>query len=81
MVDNFLKIPVFKGAHSSLITIQRTINADDLFYHGSDGFGDFFQDEIDTSRLKNDHAAVALRNIAVENPSNFFLSTIYSCYS
>jgi len=37
-------------------------------YHGSDGFGDIFTDDPDTSKLQEEHAVCALHRITSEEP-------------
>lgn len=39
-------------------------------YHGTDGFGDAFVDDPDTSKLQKEHAAFALHRITSEDPGN-----------
>lgn len=65
-----LKIPVYKGAYSSLLqdTYREEKVAENLF-HGSDGFGDVFKDKPDISKLEQEHAVHALQRIAIENYS------------
>lgn len=39
-------------------------------YHGTDGFGDVYTDQPDTSRLQKEHAVCALHRITSEDPGN-----------
>nr|XP_012230317.1 PREDICTED: inosine-uridine preferring nucleoside hydrolase-like [Linepithema humile] len=63
-------IPVYRGAYSSLLDTSNAEQAGSEHYHGSDGFGDTFTDEVDTSKLQKEHAAYALHRITSENPGD-----------
>ncbi|XP_033224842.1 uncharacterized protein LOC117177887 isoform X2 [Belonocnema kinseyi] len=65
---NALQIPVFKGAHSSLLSTENAKVAADVQFHGSDGFGDVFTDKPDISQLKSEHAVCALQRIVSQYP-------------
>ncbi|KAJ8672675.1 hypothetical protein QAD02_003935 [Eretmocerus hayati] len=58
-----LDIPVYKGAHSPLLTTENTKIADEKKWHGFDGFGDVCNDKPDTSNLKEEHAVFAMHKI------------------
>ncbi|CAD6208106.1 GSCOCG00010369001-RA-CDS [Cotesia congregata] len=62
-------IPVYKGADSPLICIEsQALKAAEVRYHGHDGFGDVFTDQVDISKLEKEHAVIAMRKIITENP-------------
>ncbi|XP_014204190.1 uncharacterized protein LOC106636331 [Copidosoma floridanum] len=61
-----LDIPVYKGADSALLSTDNVKFAKLNAYHGTDGFGDVYQDVPDTSRLKDEHAVNALRSITAQ---------------
>ncbi|EZA51461.1 uncharacterized protein LOC105282884 isoform X2 [Ooceraea biroi] len=66
-------VPVYKGAYSPLLDILNAkITASEL-YHGTDGFGDVYTDEPDTSKLQTDHAVCALHSITAKDPGNVAL--------
>lgn len=59
-----MKIPVYIGAHESLITSKEY----SVQFHGIDGFGDLEHDtEPDLSLVKVEHAALALNRIVENN--------------
>ncbi|XP_057335852.1 inosine-uridine preferring nucleoside hydrolase-like isoform X1 [Microplitis mediator] len=63
-------IPVYRGADSSLISIESlAVKATEVRYHGHDGFGDVFTDEVDVSYLQKDHAVIALHKLITDNPN------------
>ncbi|XP_015108975.1 inosine-uridine preferring nucleoside hydrolase [Diachasma alloeum] len=70
---NALDIPVYKGAHSALIAVETSKKAEEVRYHGHDGFGDVFTDDPDISKLQPDHAVVAIHKIITENPNEISL--------
>ncbi|XP_012262666.2 inosine-uridine preferring nucleoside hydrolase-like isoform X2 [Athalia rosae] len=61
-------IPVYKGAHSPLLTPANGKSDDAGHVHGSDGFGDVFEDKPDISNLQKEHAVHALYKTVCENP-------------
>ncbi|XP_051173343.1 inosine-uridine preferring nucleoside hydrolase-like [Leptopilina boulardi] len=68
-VCNGNDIPVYKGAYSSLLNMENKNKTDEnIKYHGSDGFGDVFQNEPDINKLKSEHAVCALEKIVSQFP-------------
>lgn len=67
-VCNATDIPVFRGACSPLLSIKSTNATADQQYYGSDGFGDIYKNNVDTSKLQSEHAVCALNRIVSENP-------------
>lgn len=65
------KIPVYKGAGSGLVELGQTAS----FVHGENGLGDV---EIPKSnrKIEQEHAALALINLAKENPGELELIAI-----
>ncbi|XP_018369270.1 PREDICTED: inosine-uridine preferring nucleoside hydrolase-like [Trachymyrmex cornetzi] len=63
-------IPVYRGAYSSLLDTPNAKETASECYHGSDGFGDIFTDDPDTSKLQEEHAVCALHRITSEEPGN-----------
>ncbi|XP_044592950.1 inosine-uridine preferring nucleoside hydrolase-like [Cotesia glomerata] len=64
-----IDVPVYKGANSSLISIESVlVKAADFKYHGNDGFGDVLQKEVNISNLKKEHAVIALQKIITDHP-------------
>ncbi|XP_020295127.1 uncharacterized protein LOC109860456 [Pseudomyrmex gracilis] len=63
-------IPVYRGAYSSLLDTPNATQTASEQYHGTDGFGDAYTDETDTSELQKEHAVYALHKITSENPNN-----------
>ncbi|XP_063989849.1 nucleoside hydrolase-like [Diachasmimorpha longicaudata] len=66
---NALDIPVYKGAHSALIAAETSKKAEEIRYHGRDGFGDVFTNTADVSKLQLEHAVVAIHKLITENPN------------
>lgn len=64
------EIPVYRGANSSLLNTLNAKETESELYHGSDGFGDVYTDQPDTSRLQKEHAVCALHRIISEDPGN-----------
>ncbi|XP_036143429.1 inosine-uridine preferring nucleoside hydrolase isoform X2 [Monomorium pharaonis] len=63
-------IPVYQGAYSSLLDTPNAKETALEEYHGTDGFGDAFTDDPDTSKLQKEHAVCALHRITSEDPGN-----------
>lgn len=63
-------IPVYRGAYSSLLDTSNSEETGSEHYHGYDGFGDTFTDEVDTSKLQKEHAAYALHKFTSESPDD-----------
>ncbi|XP_031825880.1 pyrimidine-specific ribonucleoside hydrolase RihA-like [Nomia melanderi] len=66
-------IPVFQGAHEPILITWHTEEAVKDQYHGSDGFGDVYNDEVDTNKLQTEHAVCAMHRIMSENPNQISL--------
>ncbi|CAG5073783.1 Similar to IUNH: Inosine-uridine preferring nucleoside hydrolase (Crithidia fasciculata) [Cotesia congregata] len=47
---------------------SQALKAAEVRYHGHDGFGDVFTDQVDISKLEKEHAVIAMRKIITENP-------------
>lgn len=60
---------MYKGAHSALVAVESSKQAEKIRYHGHDGFGDVYTDNPDISKLQSEHAVVGLHKIITENPS------------
>ncbi|XP_071565882.1 nucleoside hydrolase-like isoform X1 [Temnothorax nylanderi] len=69
-VCNCTDIPVYRGAYSPLLDTPNAKETALEQYHGTDGFGDAFADDPDTSKLQQEHAACALHRITSEDPGN-----------
>lgn len=67
------EIPVYRGAYSSLLNTPNAKETASEEYHGSDGFGDVYNDQPDISRLQKEHAVCALHRITSEDPGNVSL--------
>ncbi|XP_011157223.1 inosine-uridine preferring nucleoside hydrolase [Solenopsis invicta] len=67
---NCMDIPVYRGAYSPLLIMPNAKETAEEEYHGTDGFGDAFVDDPDTSKLQKEHAAFALHRITSEDPDN-----------
>ncbi|XP_011314806.1 inosine-uridine preferring nucleoside hydrolase-like [Fopius arisanus] len=70
---NALDIPVYKGARSALVVVESSKKAEEILYHGDDGFGDVFSDDVDISKLQSDHAVIGLHEIITKNPNEISL--------
>jgi len=69
------QIPIYKGAHVSLI--EPVANEDP--YHGHDGFGNSTHDEEpDLKHLQSEHGVNALARIARENPGEISSYAVHS---
>lgn len=64
------QIPVYRGAYSALLDTPNARDAAAELYHGTDGFGDVYTDEPDTSKLQQEHAVYVLHNIVSKDPGN-----------
>ncbi|KMQ91371.1 pyrimidine-specific ribonucleoside hydrolase riha, partial [Lasius niger] len=64
------EIPVYRGAYSPLLSTPNAKETASEGYHGTDGFGDVYTDQPDTSRLQKEHAVCALHRITSEDPGN-----------
>ncbi|KAL0129337.1 hypothetical protein PUN28_004204 [Cardiocondyla obscurior] len=69
-VCNCMDIPVYRGAYSSLLDAVNSKETALEKYHGTDGFGDIFTDDPDTSKLEKEHAVCALHRLTSEDPNN-----------
>lgn len=67
------KIPVYKGARTALLGRESSRKIHEDGYHGSDGLGDAFKDKPDLSKLRKEHAVIALHRIVSENPGKKWL--------
>ncbi|XP_029176926.1 uncharacterized protein LOC114945014 isoform X2 [Nylanderia fulva] len=70
------EIPVYQGAYSPLLNTPNAEETASEGYHGSDGFGDVYTDQPDTSRLQKEHAVCALHRITSEDPGNVSVVTL-----
>lgn len=61
-------IPVYKGAHSSLLSLENS-GVTPPKYHGEDGFGDVFNDDPDVTQLQTEHAMIAMHKLITEQPN------------
>lgn len=69
-IFNRTDIPVFKGAREPIIPPEGELRQ----YHGKDGFGDIGHDKHpDLSIIRKEPAAVAIRNLVVNNPQEITL--------
>lgn len=75
-VCNGNDIPVFKGANASLLNTENAKIAANSQFHGSDGFGNVFQNKPDTSKLMSEHAVCALQRIVSQFPGEVSILAI-----